>query len=148
MRRLPAVESGVDEELIQHLEDHHPDALLFEFRPEPHRAGLPRRLHNRTMLETYHAILHKNNEMDHVHRERADVPAGKSILEMLWEEMDSLMERLMTGAEAEDGGDKFRAQGLAYAIAVMTNPYAPSVDSIREEAMERWDDTHPDEEGE
>lgn len=147
MLRLPAVESGTDEELIQHLEDYHPSSLLFEFRPEPHRVGQPRRLHNRTMLEAYHAIQHKNNELDHVHRERAEVPAGKSILEMLWESLDTVMERLMTGAVAEDGQDVGMARGIALSIAIMTNPYAPSIDAIREEAMERWSDAHPDEDG-
>lgn len=63
---------------------------------------------------------------------------GKSILETLWEEMDRLMEGLMTKQDAEDGGDKFRAEELAYCIAVFQNPYAPSVDEIRKQCMERW----------
>lgn len=65
---------------------------------------------------------------------------GPTLLEALWNEMDRLMEALMTGSAAEDGGDKFRAQELAWVLAVVTNPYAPSVDSIRAEAMQRWNE--------
>lgn len=63
---------------------------------------------------------------------------GPTLLEALWNEMDRLMEGLMTGADAEDGGDKFRAQELAWVLAITTNPYDPSVDRIRAEAMNRW----------
>jgi hypothetical protein len=63
---------------------------------------------------------------------------GPTLLEALWNEMDRLMEALMTGEVAEDGGDKFRAQQLAWVLAVVSNPYDPSVDRIRAEAMDRW----------
>lgn len=63
---------------------------------------------------------------------------GPTLMEALWNEMDRLMEVLMTGADADDGGDKFRAQELAWVIAVVSNPYDPSVDRVRAEAMERW----------
>lgn len=65
--------------------------------------------------------------------------SGKSIYEMLWDELMVIMERLMTGQESEDGGDRWRAEGVAYAIAVFTNPYAPNLDAVREQAMERWE---------
>lgn len=65
---------------------------------------------------------------------------GQTILEGLWEELMAIMERLMTGQDAEDGKDPGRAEGVAYAIAVMQNPYRPSVDSVREQAMERWEE--------
>ncbi len=67
--------------------------------------------------------------------------AGPSILELLWAEMDRLMEGLMTGADAEDGGDKFRAEELAFCLAVFTNPYEPNIDSIREETVRRWEES-------
>lgn len=67
------------------------------------------------------------------------VYGGPTLLEALWNEMDRLMEGLMTGADAEDGGDRYRAQELAWVIAIVTNPYDPSVDRIRAEAMERWE---------
>jgi len=66
--------------------------------------------------------------------------SGKSILEMYWDELDTIMDRLMTnGAEAADGRDPGRAEGVAYCIAVMKNPYAPNIDSVRIEAVERFD---------
>jgi hypothetical protein len=64
---------------------------------------------------------------------------GKSIYEQLWEELMAIMERLMTGQEAEDGRDPGRAEGVAHALAVFTNPYIPNIEAIREEAMDRWE---------
>lgn len=78
---------------------------------------------------------------------------GPTLLEALWAEMDRLMEGLMTGTDAEDGGDKARAQELAWVLAIVTNAYNPSVDRIRAEAMDRWnaqqdeDDMHTRPEG-
>lgn len=63
---------------------------------------------------------------------------GPTLLEALWAEMDRLMEGLMTGTDAEDEGDKYRAQELAWVLAVVSNAYNPSVDRIRAEAMARW----------
>jgi hypothetical protein len=63
---------------------------------------------------------------------------GPTLIEALWAEMDRLMEGLMTKTEAEDGGDRFRAQELAWVLAIVTNAYNPSVDRIRAEAVARW----------
>jgi hypothetical protein len=82
---------------------------------------------------------------------------GPTLLEALWDEMDSIMERLMTGQEQddvcgrkgcmegeaetcehEDNGDKYRAQELAWVLAIVSNAYDPDVNRIRAEAMERW----------
>lgn len=68
----------------------------------------------------------------------APIYGGETLSEALWSEMDRLMEGLMTQTDSEDGGDKFRAVELAWVLAVVSNPYAPSVDAIRAEAMERW----------
>jgi hypothetical protein len=65
--------------------------------------------------------------------------AGKSLHEILWDELMTIMERLMTGCEAEDGRDPGRAEGVAYCIAIFQNPYAPNIEGVRAEAMERWD---------
>lgn len=65
---------------------------------------------------------------------------GATLTEALWDEMDRLMEGLMTGTDAEDGGDKFRAAELAWVLALTTRPYQPSVDEIRRQAMERWNE--------
>lgn len=37
-------------------------------------------------------------------------------------------------------GDKYRAQQLAWVLAIVTNAYNPSVDMIRAEAMKRWNE--------
>lgn len=88
------------------------------------------------------------------------VYGGPTLLEALWNEMDRLMEALMTRVENTedvcdkmgcsnpasadrcrhlDNGDKYRAAELAWVIAIVTNAYAPSMDLVRKEAMERWD---------
>ena len=64
--------------------------------------------------------------------------AGPSIIETLWTELMTITERLLTGQEAEDGRDQGRAEGVAYALAVMHNPYQPSLPEIRREVMRRW----------
>lgn len=93
----------------------------------------------------------------------APIYGGPTLLEALWSEMDRLMEALMTGQTADDSckikgyhgvpaayddhqancehwdnGDRYRAEELAWVIALVTNPYDPSVDRVRAEAMERW----------
>lgn len=70
----------------------------------------------------------------------ATMCGGKSLHEMLWDELMTIVERLMTGQESEDGRDPGRAEGVAYAIAVFTNPYAPNLEAIREQAMDRWEE--------
>jgi hypothetical protein len=66
--------------------------------------------------------------------------AGPTILEMMWQELDSVVDRLMEdGAQAEDGRDPGRAEGVAYCIAIITNPYEVNIEAIREEAMVRWE---------
>lgn len=91
--------------------------------------------------------------------------AGKSLLEKLWDEMDNVVCRLMSDGtpsnfdeycefdvdpkSANEKADEFRqwgedrgqAQGLAWAIALIRNPYGitdGALKGIREEAMERW----------
>lgn len=64
---------------------------------------------------------------------------GETILELLWRELMVVYERLMTRTGADDLRDPGRAEGLAYAIAVMQNPYLPNIDNVREQAAERWE---------
>ncbi len=66
------------------------------------------------------------------------VYAGPTLLEALWDEMDRLMEGLMTKQDAADGGDRFRAEELGYVIAVVSNPYQPDINAIRKEALRRF----------
>jgi hypothetical protein len=85
----------------------------------------------------------------------APIYGGPTLLEALWNEMDAIMERLMTGQASEDvcglvhtygadpcehlvNGDKFRAQELAWVLAIVSNAYDPNVDRIRAEAVARW----------
>lgn len=62
--------------------------------------------------------------------------SGVTIREQIWEALDEVMERLMSGAAEPD--DRGQAQGLAMALAIFLNPYSPRIDVIKEEAMERW----------
>ena len=88
---------------------------------------------------------------------------GRSILEQIWEELDATMDRLRSdgvpdpdpamsvGAAINAGKDwgeeRGRAQGVAFAIAVMTNPYAPDVPKIKAEARKRWERRNHEGEG-
>lgn len=87
---------------------------------------------------------------------------GKSIINLLWEDLDDTMDILMAecqcgslaGAHAvgqncgnlridyelEYSVDEYRgrAQGVAYALALMSNPYLRNVDEVRKLAKERY----------
>lgn len=64
--------------------------------------------------------------------------AGPSLLEQMWAELDSIVDRLVEpGAVAEDGRDPGRAEGVAWCIALVQTPYAPDMEAIRVQAMER-----------
>jgi hypothetical protein len=84
--------------------------------------------------------------------------AGRSISEMLWEQLDAVMETLMSEGDPysrkewdpddidairnqvqEYGELRGKAQGFAHAIALMYSPYDPHIDHIKELAMERWE---------
>jgi hypothetical protein len=79
----------------------------------------------------------------------------QALHEELWKELDTIVDHIMSEGEPvlsqadieEYEVEAFRkygewrgqAQGVAYALAVLTNPYQPDVDKIRAEAMERWE---------
>lgn len=66
--------------------------------------------------------------------------AGKSIIEMLWDTLDTLIDLLMDEDPQPDPDLlKGKAEGVAYALAVFQNPYLPNLDAIRQQAMERWE---------
>lgn len=88
---------------------------------------------------------------------------GRSLLEILWEELDDIMDRLMadgkparrgswdgpgnhdewrafTQSWLEYGEERGQAQGVAYAIAVIENPYQPSVPNVKARAVDRWEE--------
>jgi hypothetical protein len=88
----------------------------------------------------------------------------QALLEEGWKELDTIVEHIMANDQplAEDftslqiaDGDfdkavlqygewRGQAQGVAYMLAVLTNPYQPDVDKIRAEAMERWEQGEDD----
>lgn len=98
--------------------------------------------------------------------------AGKSVLDLLWEELDAVYDQLMEEGEpskeslAEElhltsalsvartlatewygvlrewGELRGQAQGLAYAIALVTNPYACDVPAVKAEARRRYEDAN------
>lgn len=68
--------------------------------------------------------------------------AGRSIQEIILEELDETMDELMedgSGAEPEARG---YARGLTYALAVIRNPYKikKSIRITKEEAVARWEE--------
>lgn len=68
----------------------------------------------------------------------------KSLLEVYWDELDRLVELLMSGHETEVPAAELAAEarGVAFAIAHIQDPYAPSVDAVRAEAMQRWENAN------
>jgi hypothetical protein len=93
--------------------------------------------------------------------------AGRSIMDIFWQELDEIMDWLKENGKPEtfepavvdyrecavvepkENGDpsdyqewaerRGQAQGVAYCLAVLTNPYAPNIDTIRAEARARWE---------
>lgn len=67
----------------------------------------------------------------------------KSLEEVYWGEMDRLMELLMSDHDTEVPREELAAEAraLAFAIAHLTDPFAPSVDAIRDEAVRRWEES-------
>jgi len=64
---------------------------------------------------------------------------GPSIWELVWGELDDIMDRLMNpGSEAEDGRDPGRAEATAYILAIFENPTKPDIQAIRAEAVRRY----------
>jgi hypothetical protein len=68
--------------------------------------------------------------------------SGGDIPDVLWLELDEVVDRIqarIAKGKAPKNSDKGQALGLAMAIAIMRNPYAYDIESVRVEAMERWD---------
>lgn len=65
---------------------------------------------------------------------------GPSLRELLMRELEAQTRRLLEMAGEgtyEVGEQRGHCLGLAYAVAVITNPYVPDMNAIRQELMER-----------
>lgn len=63
----------------------------------------------------------------------------RSVKEIMEDELDTIMDRLMNDGGAADGRDPGRGESLSWAIALVENPYAPNMDKIKGEAMLRYE---------
>lgn len=61
---------------------------------------------------------------------------GTSIVEHVWRKLDAAMENIMEGNPT--ASDRSYALGLAEAIALITNPYNPDIDAVRNRAKARY----------
>lgn len=67
--------------------------------------------------------------------------AGRSILEMLWAELDEAYAHYATihqGHRMSSAMARGVAQGLAIAIAIMESPYEPNTGSVKRQAQQRY----------
>jgi hypothetical protein len=81
---------------------------------------------------------------------------GELMSEQLWGDLMATVERLhgeygdLSEGDGPDDGSleaelvawgeaRGRAQGVALALAILTNPTSPDVDAVREESVERWE---------
>lgn len=80
------------------------------------------------IIEVLWSVLHPNDNR-------------QSPVQRLWTELDDVMDFLMDVDEPEPE-DKARAKALALSIALISQPWAeePDIDSVRAEAVERWEE--------
>lgn len=86
-----------------------------------------RRHDGELIIEALHEVLHPHTNKS-------------SPVLKLWEELDDTMDFLRADDEPEEE-DRVRARTLAYAIALLEQPYAeePDIAAVRERAVERWE---------
>lgn len=72
--------------------------------------------------------------------------AGKSILDMIWDELMESYGELKGLVDAGRSANDTRVAtlrgdclGLGRAIAIIVNPYNPNIDAVREECVQRWE---------
>lgn len=71
--------------------------------------------------------------------------AGMSIFDRIMDELDTVINRLMSGdGAAEDGRDPGRAEAYTMALALIRNTYQPDYEQEKERAMERWEAANPE----
>jgi hypothetical protein len=73
------------------------------------------------------------------------MPKGPTLLELMWAQLDRLMRQLLDDGPTQKERETWeyhqligRAQGVAFCIATVVNPYKTDVDAVRREAMERY----------
>lgn len=71
--------------------------------------------------------------------------AGIAIIGRIQEELDGVMNRLMTGEVAEDGRDPGRAEAFTMAMAIFRNLYKVDYPGEKERQVERWHRNNPEE---
>lgn len=100
--------------------------LVTERDGRPHKEYL-RRHDGELIIEVLDEVLH---------------PVRPSVENMLWDHIDDVVERLMTGNADDD--DRGIAVGLSTAMAILRSPRSddPDVDSVRDEAMARYEESH------
>jgi len=65
----------------------------------------------------------------------------RSVVEIMEDELDSIISRLMDDGGAADGRDPGRGESLSWAIALIENPFAPNMDHVKNKAMLRYERT-------
>lgn len=66
--------------------------------------------------------------------------AGYSIFDRIMEELDAVIDRLMSGdGAAADDRDPGRAEAFCRSLALIRNPYQPDYDGERERQMDRYE---------
>lgn len=134
----PALSSMTDGQMINHLEDDHAAEVSMRWVPGP---GRKPEVGNRSTWVVWHSGAHLKSAQAHAHEEEPMAPqyAGKSLIEMIWDQLDEVMDRLMDGSAEET--DKGKAFGIATSLAILRNPYdvPAALEAVRAEAMERWE---------
>lgn len=64
------------------------------------------------------------------------------LIQRYWEELDDLMDNILSKSESADGLDKGRAENACYFIAILQNPVNPNIIGVRDEAVRRYRERH------
>lgn len=72
--------------------------------------------------------------------------AGIAIIGRIQENLDTVMDRLMTGEVAEDGRDPGRAEAYTMVMAIFRNLYGVDYPGEKQRQVERWNERNGDDE--
>lgn len=65
--------------------------------------------------------------------------AGYSIFDCIMQDLDVVLDRLMSGNPADDDRDPGRAEAYTMCLAIIRNPYEPDYPAEKQRQMERWE---------